>query len=87
MRKSNRKVQFHNPFSLKGGELILPPGTYSIKVDEAPAKVGPVKSWETVAVQILVPSAGGVGEAPEWVTVDVREFQTEVALDGVAKSG
>ena len=68
-RTSSRAVSFRHPFSLKGVEGHLPPGTYTVETDEDLVEELSFLAWRRVATTIRVPIGHG-GSSYEMISVE-----------------
>ncbi len=58
VRTKTRDVTFRRPFSLKGVDGVLPPGTYSVETDEELLEQLSFTAYQRVATSIRVPTGG-----------------------------
>ncbi len=58
LRTKSRNVRFQHPFSLKGIEGVLPPGTYLVETDEELLEQLSFTAYQRVATSIRVPIGG-----------------------------
>ena len=58
LRTKSRKLTFQRPFSLRGVQGLLPPGTYTVETDEELLEQLSFTAYQRVATSIRVPVGG-----------------------------
>jgi hypothetical protein len=81
IRTHSKTIVFSHPFSLKGVDHVLPPGTYRVVTDEELIESLSFPVYRRVATMIFVRAASHGGSAIEMVTIDPADLETAQELD------
>jgi hypothetical protein len=84
MRTIRSTVMFRRPFFLKGVDRFLPPGDYSVVMDEELIEGLSFSAYHRVSTLMLVPAQSG--SAVEMVTIEPLELEAALERDAGSSS-
>lgn len=81
MRTRRETVTFERPFSLRGVDGQLPPGTYAVDTDEERLEGLSFEAYRRCVTTIFLPTQPG-GELGELIEIDPAELAAALKRDG-----
>lgn len=82
-RTTTKLVAFRRPFTLKGWDDTLPPGTYRVEIDEAEVSTASVVAYRRVATMIHIPAVSVVSASHSVVQIAPEDLDRALAEDGL----
>jgi hypothetical protein len=83
-RSTTADVTFRHPFTLKGLEDTVPPGTYRVDTEEERIEGLSFLAYRRLATFIRLPMAGHGSGSTQSLLVDPKELEQALARDAVA---
>ena len=86
-RSTTTDVTFRHPFTLKGLENAVPPGTYRIDVEEERIEGVSFLAYRRLATFIRLPVAGHGSGSTQSLLVDPKELERAQERDAAVNAG